>query len=154
MKRKINILVVVASLVAVTIIGLDIWQSRDQGVKMIVYKSPTCGCCVKWVEHMEANGFEVISRNRTDMRSVKETYDVPARGYSCHTAIVEGYTIEGHVPAEFVLRLLKERPAVKGLAVPGMPIGSPGMEGPNPQPYSVLSFDESGDLSEYAAVDP
>jgi len=81
---------------------------------------------------------------------IKIKYKVPNNLYSCHTAIVEGYVIEGHVPADTVRRLLKEKPAVVGLAVPGMPIGSPGMEGPNPQPYEVLTFDKDGRTAVYA----
>jgi hypothetical protein len=81
---------------------------------------------------------------------VKIKYRVPNRLYSCHTAIIDGYVIEGHVPADLVQRLLKEKPAVIGLAVPGMPVGSPGMEGPNHQPYEVLTFDKDGRISVYA----
>ena len=103
---------------------------------------------------MEAAGFSVQSHDREDMRAVKDTYGVPLRGYSCHTAIIEGYVIEGHVPAEFVQQLLDDSPNVKGLAVPNMPIGSPGMEGPNPEAYTVYSFDNRGAMSEYAQVTP
>ena len=122
--------------------------------ELMVYKSPTCGCCSKWIEHLEAHGFDVESENRRDMAAVKAQNGVPMQMASCHTAIVEGYVIEGHVPAEDIARLLEERPALSGLAVPDMPVGSPGMEGPNPQRYQVLGFDAEGRVVSYAAHGP
>jgi hypothetical protein len=113
-----------------------------------VYKSITCGCCSEWVEHLREAGFTVHTTDTSDLRAVKAEHRVPRQAESCHTAIVDGYVVEGHVPATDVLRLLEERPAVRGLAVPGMPIGSPGMEveGLAPQPYDVLAFDDDGTL--------
>jgi hypothetical protein len=104
------------------------------------------------VGHLQANGFNVKTNDLTDSQldAIKTKYGVPKTLTSCHTAIVEGYVVEGHVPADLILRLLKERPAVVGLAVPGMPLGSPGMEGPNPQPYDVFSFDQNGRARVYA----
>lgn len=111
-----------------------------------VYKSPTCGCCSKWVSHLEANGFRVEALDVDDMTAVKQRYGIPATLGSCHTAVVGDYVVEGHVPADLVHRMLKEKPTgVAGIAVPGMPIGSPGMEGPNPQPYSVIAFGSGGE---------
>lgn len=109
-----------------------------------VYKSPTCGCCTKWADHLKSNGFEVKTINTNDMYSVKENAGIPHGYGSCHTAMVDGYIIEGHVPASDIKRLLKERPDIVGLTVPGMPMGSPGMEGPRKDSYSVLTFDKSG----------
>ena len=105
-----------------------------------VFKSPTCGCCTKWVDHLSAHGFQVETRDLQNLDELKASNGVPRPLRSCHTALVDGYVIEGHVPAADVQRLLRERPRVAGLAVPGMPIGSPGMEGPNPEPYQVWSF--------------
>ena len=105
-----------------------------------VYKTPTCGCCNGWVDHLREAGFSVRTTNLSDLTAVKRSNGVPPELASCHTAIVGGYVVEGHVPAQDVRRLLLKKPAVSGLAVPGMPIGSPGMEGPNPQRYRVLSF--------------
>jgi len=113
-------------------------------VQVQVYKSPTCGCCNKWIEHLESNGFSVHATDVPDLTPIKAENGVPRRLASCHTAIVDGYLVEGHVPAADVHRLLRERPKVSGLAVPGMPIGSPGMEGPNPERYQVLSFGPEG----------
>lgn len=109
-----------------------------------VYKSPTCGCCTKWIDHLREHGFEVAATDVADVTPIKLENGVPRRLASCHTAFVDGYLIEGHVPAADIRRLLRERPEVSGLAVPEMPIGSPGMEGPNPEPYQVLAFGPSG----------
>ena len=116
-----------------------------------VFKSPTCGCCGAWVAHLEQNGFDVKSTNVRDMTAVKRQAGVPRALASCHTALVDGYIVEGHVPADDVKRLLSERPDVAGISVPGMPIGSPGMEGPNPHPYDVLAFDEDGSVTHFAS---
>lgn len=121
---------------------------------VLVYKSPTCGCCNGWVEHMEQAGFAVDARDVSDIMTVKRDGGVPVQMSSCHTAIIDGYVVEGHVPADQVKRLLAERPDVAGIAVPGMPIGSPGMEGANPKPYQVLTFSHLGEPGVFADVDP
>ena len=112
-----------------------------------VFKTATCGCCSKWIEHLENAGFRVEARNVTHLASIKSDNGVPKDLQSCHTALVEGYVIEGHVPATDIRRLLSERPHVKGLAVSGMPIGSPGMEHSDVslhESYDVMSFGETG----------
>ena len=111
-----------------------------------VYKDAACGCCSQWVEHLKSHGFTATSTDVEDLDVVKATHNVPGRVRSCHTAVVDGYVIEGHVPAEDIERLLKERPAIAGLAVPAMPVGSPGMEVPGvrPQPYDVLALHKDG----------
>lgn len=118
-----------------------------------VYKSPTCGCCSKWVEHLRAEGFVVNTTNVDDIAAVKTKNGVPSGMQSCHTALVDGYVLEGHVPAADVQRLLKERPAIAGIAVPGMPVGSPGMEvsGVKAQPFDVMSFDKKGETAVFAS---
>ncbi|HEX7048820.1 MAG TPA: DUF411 domain-containing protein [Longimicrobiales bacterium] len=115
-----------------------------------VYKSPTCGCCNKWIEHLREHGFQVIAHDTTEMAQVKDAHGVARALRSCHTAIVDGYVIEGHVPADVIQRLLAERPELAGLAVPGMPMGAPGMEGPRAEPYDVIAFDHEGRTSVYA----
>lgn len=117
-----------------------------------VYKTPTCGCCSKWVEHLRANGFSVRTTDLDSTGPVQTRHGVPPEVRSCHTAIVNGYVVEGHVPAVEVKRLLKERPRVAGIAVAGMPAGSPGMEMPGvaPHPYYVVSFDRSGRVDVFA----
>lgn len=121
---------------------------------VLVYKTPTCGCCNGWIEHLRAAGFTVDARNTTDLMTVKMDAGVPTAMMSCHTALVDGYVVEGHVPADEIKRLLTERPDLAGIAVPGMPAGSPGMESSNPQPYQVLSFDNEGNAAVFAEIDP
>jgi hypothetical protein len=103
-----------------------------------VFKSPYCGCCEKWIEHMEKIGFKVNAHNVNDVPAARKNLGMPDRLGSCHTAKVGGYVIEGHVPAADVQRLLKEKPKAIGLAAPGMPQGSPGMETTTPAPYETL----------------
>jgi hypothetical protein len=120
--------------------------------EVTVYKSPTCGCCKQWVTHMQANGFTVKAHDVADIVQYKTANGVPLMLGSCHTAIVGGYVIEGHVPASDIRRLLKERPPVRGLAVPGMPVGSPGMEqGGHKDHYNVLTFDAQGRTTVYSS---
>jgi len=129
--------------------------AADQALpRVVVYKTETCGCCNGWVEHLRAAGFEVDARNVRDLMAVKLENGVPGPLVTCHTAIVDGYVVEGHVPADQVKRMLDERPDIAGIGVPGMPVGSPGMEGPNAQPYQVVAFDGEGGLSVYAEVRP
>ncbi|HKJ03484.1 MAG TPA: DUF411 domain-containing protein [Longimicrobiales bacterium] len=121
---------------------------------VVVYKTEACGCCNGWVEHLRSAGFQVDARNVADLMSIKGDAGVPAGNAACHTALVDGYVVEGHVPADVIKRLLAERPDVAGLAVPGMPTGSPGMEGPGAEPYDVLTFDRQGRNTVYTTVDP
>jgi len=115
-----------------------------------VYKTPACGCCKGWVQHLRDNGFQVETMDMPDLSMVKQKYGVKPDLQACHTAIVNGYVVEGHVPAEVLLKFLKEHPAVAGIAVPGMPSGSPGMEGGSKQAYDVLTFDRAGHTKVYA----
>ena len=119
---------------------------------LTVHKHPSCGCCNKWIEHMRDAGFTVAVEETTDMQPVKRKAGVPESQGSCHTAQVGGYFIEGHVPAADVQRLLHERPKARGLAVPGMPLGSPGMEHPDgtTQPYAVSLVLEDGSVREFS----
>jgi len=121
---------------------------------VLVYKTASCGCCNGWVEHMRAAGYTVDARDVQDLMSVKLDAGVPTAMSSCHTALVDGYVVEGHVPAEQVDRMLAERPEIVGIAAPGMPIGSPGMEGPNAQPYDIYAFDADGRAEVFAEIEP
>lgn len=119
-----------------------------------VWKSPTCGCCTVWVRHLEAAGFQVQVTNLVDVAPVKQRFAVPPELASCHTARVAGYVVEGHVPAADIVRLLREQPRIRGLVVPGMPVGSPGMEGAGARPYEVLAVDDAGATTVFATHEP
>lgn len=131
--------------------GLTV-RAQSTGPTVTVYKDPSCGCCAKWVEHLKQNGFTTKVIETRDVNDIKAQNNVPRQARSCHTGLVNGYAIEGHVPAADVKRLLKERPAIAGLAVPGMPIGSPGMEvpGQKAQPFDVLAFEKGGESRMFA----
>lgn len=122
----------------------------EVGAEVGVYKSPTCGCCEGWVAHMKRSGFTVKPHDVSDVARIKTSNGVPSRLWSCHTSLVGGYVIEGHVPAADIQRLLRERPEIMGLAVPGMVAGSPGMAGVSKDGYQVLSFDKNGNTAVYA----
>jgi len=120
--------------------------------EVVMYKDANCGCCGKWAEHMRENGFTVREVASRAMGEIKRDAGVSAKLASCHTARVGGYVVEGHVPAVDVKRLLQERPDVAGIAVPGMPLGSPGMEGPySAQSYEVVAFDADGQTTVFAS---
>jgi hypothetical protein len=124
---------------------------------LIVYKTPTCGCCSGWVEHMRQAGFAVDARDlpgNVELMGVKMDAGVPTDLSSCHTTLVDGFVIEGHVPADQVKRLLAERPAVAGIAAAGMPAGSPGMDIPNSPPYEIVAWNHDGTRSVYAEITP
>ena len=129
-----------------TLVSLALYAADPE---ITVYKTATCGCCSKWVDHLKANGFQVIVNEVPSTTEYRRKYGVPDSLASCHTAVVEGYAIEGHVPAAEIHRLLKERPNAKGLAVPGMPMGSPGMEASRKDRFSVLLFDAQGRTTVY-----
>jgi len=121
------------------------------GPTVNVYKTATCGCCAKWVQHLQTNGFNVVVRDVPSTAEYRQKYGVPDKLASCHTATVGAYSIEGHVPAREIHRLLKSGVKSKGLAVPNMPLGSPGMEAGRSDAYSVLLFEADGRTSVYAS---
>jgi hypothetical protein len=127
-------------------------HAAKKGPRIVVYKSESCGCCKLWVQHLLSNGFEAEVFNVDNLQPVKERVGVPFGKGSCHTGEIEGYLIEGHVPAADIKRLLRERPAAKGLTVPGMPAGSPGMEVPSGQvdTFETLLVAKDGSTSVYA----
>lgn len=125
-------------------------RAHQAATTMTVYKSPTCGCCTKWIAHVEQAGFAVTAHDVPDVRPYKQKYGVPHELSSCHTGLVAGYAIEGHVPADLIQRLLREKPDAAGLAVPGMPMGSPGMEGHYQNAYDVVLIGRDGTSGVYA----
>jgi hypothetical protein len=139
--------VAVAALIGLPMIA----SAATQAVE--VYKTATCGCCEEWVKHLRTNGFEVDAHNVANPSDTREKMGIPNRLGSCHTAVVGGYAIEGHVPAAEIKRLLAEKPKAKGLAVPAMPPGSPGMEGPMHMPYDVLLVRNDGSTTVYKHYD-
>lgn len=144
---------------ALTAVGVRLLEAQQQPAlpPMTIYKSASCGCCKQWVDHARANGFTVRIVDTEDLNSVKREMGIPAALASCHTVVVGSYLVEGHVPASDVKRLLRERPRVRGLAVPGMPIGSPGMEqGPvsGYERYDVIAFEQNGTTRVFASHGP
>ena len=136
------------------VLARDSVASTDSSLPlMTVYKSPTCGCCKLWVEHMEKSGFKVSVVETEDLNPIKLELGVPAGLGSCHTAKVGNYFVEGHVPASDVKRLLKQKPDALGISVPGMPMGSPGMEVPSgeTQAYTVTQVNKDGSLSIFSS---
>jgi hypothetical protein len=125
------------------------WNVRAATNEMTVYKTTSCNCCSLWVTHLRDHGFQVKVQDVPNPGEYRRKHGVPENLSSCHTAIIEGYTIEGHVPAAEVQRLLKQRPKAVGLAVPGMPLGSPGMEAARSERYAVLLFYADGTTSVY-----
>jgi len=136
--RRSALGIVAAVLIVPTVSG------AAQSTVIRVHKDPSCSCCSGWVRHLEAAGFGVTVQEEADLRNVRKRLGVPTDLAGCHTAEAGGYVIEGHVPAAAIQRLLKERPVATGVAVPGMPVGSPGMEGGIPERYAVVLFGPNG----------
>ncbi len=138
---------IVISICIISVGSMMTVQKVNADPVVTVYKSATCGCCNKWISHMQDNDFKIKAVDVQNMDSVKQQYGISSNLASCHTAIVDGYIIEGHVPASDVKQLLSEEKDVLGIAVPGMPIGSPGMEmGNRIDRYAVISFDKEGNV--------
>ena len=127
----------------------------NRKTRITVYKTPGCSCCHDWITHLEANGFEVLANDVPNTAPYRERHGVPKELGSCHTGLVDGYTLEGHVPASEIKRLLAEKPKARGLAVPGMPVGTPGMEveGTRRDAYDVLLFADDGRRSVFRHYD-
>lgn len=144
------LLCVMAASLLVT--GARVLAAQADLPEVVVYKTPTCGCCSKWVAHLRAAGFKVRTIDLEDLGAIRRDWKVPPKLASCHTAKVGRYVVEGHVPAADIRRLLETQPRVDGLSVPGMPIGSPGMEQGNVvEPYDVLSFNAAGETRVFAS---
>lgn len=147
-RRWVGALGAAAALAATGVALVPAWAARKPVVE--VWKSATCGCCHEWVAHLEKHGFQVKTHDVDAPGDYREKFGLPQKYGSCHTAKVEGYVLEGHVPAREIQRLLRERPQALGLAVPGMPVGSPGMEvGSRKDPYDVLLVARDGRASVY-----
>ena len=139
----------------VAVAALAVWLSApttaSEDADIVVYKTPTCGCCINWVAHLRNSGLEVSVVNVSNTQPIRSRVGVPRKLGSCHTAVVGSYWVEGHVPVDLIKRLTVEKPEdIRGIAVPGMPVGSPGMEGPNPVEYDVVAYNTEGNTVVYA----
>lgn len=144
-----------AAVLAVAGLGVAYAQIKPVSARpsAVVYKTATCGCCSLWVEHLKANGFQVETKDvsATEVRAVSKAAGLSEEGTSCHTAKIGNYVVEGHVPASDIQKMLKEKPAIAGIAAPGMPMGSPGMEqGGAKDAYDVIAFTKDGKTSVFA----
>ena len=156
--KKITVLAAAAGLVLIGLAFSFLQGDATAASKIVVNKTATCGCCGSWVEHLKAAGFnvEVNDMSQANLNSVKSQHGIDRKYWSCHTAVINGYVVEGHVPAEQIVRMLAERPEIAGLAVPGMPAGSPGMEVADKsmrQPFDVVAFNKDGSSSVYHHVE-
>ena len=151
MTRRSLIAAVAVAVVAVG--GFSLIGGTSSAKEVVVYKTPTCGCCGKWVEHLEGAGYKVVVNDVNDLTGIKNMHGVPPGLRTCHTGLIEGYVVEGHVPAEFITRLLEEKPDIRGIGVPGMPIGSPGMEGPYRESYDVVAYSNTGQTAVFGHVE-
>lgn len=150
MRRSVVVLLSVLALGGATATAAIIPAPVTPLPKVIVYKSPTCGCCAKWIDYIKAAGFPVEVHDVDDVSEFAAASGVPAALGSCHTALVQGYVIEGHVPADLIQKLLTEKPRLAGLSVPGMVVGSPGMDGTPAHSYDVVSWTRDGKTAVYA----
>lgn len=152
LKRSVALVALLTVTVTATVaVAWRVAPSADALPVIRVVKSASCGCCQAWVDYMKGQGFTVTVENRDEFTALKRANGVTRDLQSCHTAFVDGLVIEGHVPADLVKKMLATKPAgVKGLAVPGMPMGSPGMEGPTKDRYTVYTFDAAGKATPYA----
>ncbi|WP_013321474.1 DUF411 domain-containing protein [Gloeothece verrucosa] len=129
----------------------SIWEQKTPLLEknsIVVYSDPSCGCCEGWIKHLNKQGFKVTNIKTPNVFSIKEKYQVPEQLASCHTALIDGYVIEGHVPAKDIKRLVLNKSELQGLSVPQMPVGTPGMEmGNRKDPFSVVGFEKNGKTS-------
>lgn len=151
MKKSIQAVRNFAAILLFGVVAAGCKEASASDQVITVYATPTCGCCKGWMDHMRENGFTVEVVYQNDLSQIRKQHGVPAELTSCHMGVVNGYAVEGHVPADVVSRMLRERPDAYGIAVPGMPAGSPGMEMPNgmKHPYEVYTFDADGPKAVY-----
>lgn len=143
------------TLTIATLLLAGVATTAHAAQEITVYKSPTCGCCKKWVSYLEDKGYQVKSQDMQDLKFIKNMSGVKSQYASCHTAVIDGYVVEGHVPVADIERMLKEKPDIIGISAPGMPVGSPGMEqGNRHDNYDVISLEKDGSAKRYAQHGP
>jgi hypothetical protein len=147
--RPIRMRFGLGSALCLLLMGTGAGRPADSLPGVVLYKSPLCGCCSKWADHLRTAGFRVVTRNVESLTTIEARYGVPRQLSSCHTAVVGGYVVVGHVPADVLQRFLAEHPPVAGISVPGMPQSAPGMDGA-PDHYDVVAFDREGHTRVYA----
>jgi hypothetical protein len=140
------------------IVLASVWDKPTQSylgnTNMTVYRSPSCGCCGGWIEHAKKQGFEITDVKTDDMEAIKKQHHIPSDLASCHTAIIDGYVMEGHIPADDIKRFLKQKPNLAGLTVPGMPLGTPGMEsGDIKQPFDIIALGKKGEVEVFKSYE-
>ena len=148
MNRRRAVALVLTALLPVA--GASRAEGTSKGIPITVYKSPTCGCCAGWASYLSTRGFAVTTIDQEDLSALKAKHGITPELRSCHTALVGGYVVEGHVPSADIHRLLEERPAIVGLTAPGMPMMSPGMASIEPRDYDVLQFDREGRVAVFS----
>ncbi len=147
-----KLLIIGVAVAAAVIGGFGFLKDSSSAKEITVYKTPTCGCCGKWVDHLKSAGYDVKTKDLNSLAEIKDTHGIPPGLRTCHTGVVDGYVVEGHVPARFVTQLLEQKPDIAGIGVPGMPIGSPGMEGAYNESYDVLAFTNDGRTAVFGHV--
>jgi hypothetical protein len=150
--RKTTLMYSAAAMLIAGAIGVSAQTAASAKPTAVVYKTSSCGCCKMWVEHLKANGFTVEAKDVSadEVRAVSKAAGLKDDDTSCHTAKIAGYIVEGHVPASDIQRMLKEKPAIAGIAAPGMPQGSPGMEQGSKEPFDVVAFTKDGKTKLYS----
>lgn len=154
-RKNVPWLLLTTGVAAAALVMLIVWPSGEmsssESADVVVYKTATCGCCVKWVEHLQGAGLTVDAANVSNMPAIQDRAGVPLELRSCHTAIVGDYWVEGHVPVDLIQQLMTAKPPdIRGIAVPGMSVSSPGMEGPNPMRFDILAYSRNGDVTVHA----
>lgn len=151
MKKKPIVIFVLFVLVVVSVIVFATGNNNSNDIDAVIYKSPTCGCCVKYIPYLEHKNFDIDIQTTENMDAIKERYDIPPHMESCHTMIIGDYFVEGHIPIEAINKLLEERPDIDGIALPNMPSGTPGMPGRKKGDWIIYSI-KNGEIYEFMTI--
>ncbi len=152
MKKIILGLLIGIISIILLIAGCSSKSIKKDAPTLTIYKSETCGCCTLYGQYLEQNDYNIEIKDLPDITSIKDQYNIPEKLRSCHTTIINGYFIEGHIPAEAIQKLLTEKPSIAGIAMPGMPSGSPGMPGAKKEPFVIYTITKDGNISEFMRI--